>query len=335
MSAVAAALSAALLMLRLHVLTAAGAADGGGGGGGLPTTTTPMQQLQKKFLAFEDFSQRWLAGDDPPAVRKAHLQRAFREVEPVLTLLAAAPNLPPGLDPAGLAARIIFLRQTPRHGAMAIPLLEAGLERYYLDGAPLREHCSTDRASTRRGCQDLYSLRCFALEVLGGRSGDADACVQEYNDPRPKDRQFFSPTATHRQLPGLRANPWWELADVPFGSIKRIASHGAVIADEILAATSADGFDGWDHMAIDPMLAVNEQWDPRASWDAIPLYVHGDWNATNCKHFPWTCALLQEEAGELERLFDRARFDDLVAPALRDEQEYDEVPTLGVKLCTY
>lgn len=294
----------------------------------------PMKQLQQRFLAFENLSNTWvMATDEAPLVRKRHLEQAFREIDPVLDSLARATEFPHGVDPAGLAARVIFLRQTAKHGEMAIPLLQNSLDRYYVDGAPLREHCSVDRPGMRRGCQDLYSLLCFALQVLAGRSTEADKCLEEYNHRRPMSRQFLVPTATHRQLPGLRAQPWWEQAEVPFASIKRIASHGDEIAEEISRVAGTEGFDRWNQRAVDPTLALNANWDPYTSWDAIPLFFDGNWDDLNCAMFPLTCAVLREEGEELQQLFDRTRFDDLVPLELRDEQEYDEVPTLGVKIC--
>lgn len=294
----------------------------------------PMKQLQQKFLAFENLSNRWMMNvDEAPSVRRRHLEQAFREIETVLDNLATATEFPQGLDPAGLAARVIFLRQTAQHGEMAIPLLQNSLDRYYVDGAPLGEHCSADRPGMRRGCQDLYSLLCFALQVLAGHPAEADTCLEEYNHRRPTSRQFLVPIATHRQLPGLRAQPWWEQAEVPFASIKRIASHGNRIAEEISRVTGTEGFDRWDQMAVDPTLALNAKWDPYTSWDAIPLFFDGDWDYPNCALFPLTCAVLHEEEEELQQLFNRTRFNDLVPLELRDEQEYDEVPTLGVKIC--
>lgn len=60
---------------------------------------------------------------------------------------------------------------------MALPLLEATLDRFYLvDGEPLRARCARDDESERRNCQDVYALRCEVLRAvaLGSSPNDAD-----------------------------------------------------------------------------------------------------------------------------------------------------------------
>jgi hypothetical protein len=330
-----------------------------------PAASSPlsMRQLKRGFDAFEEHSSRWFLPGEPAPARKRHLQAAFREIAPVLRGLSQAPSFPPGLDPASLAARVISLRQDDvDHVEMALPLLSAALDRYLVGGRPLREHCGADAASMRRGCQDIYSLRCHAL-MLAGRGVAAAACVAEYNAPRPVERQFASAGLAHRQLPGLRAQPWWAAEEVPYPGLRLIRAHAATIVREVLAVTSAPSFGAaWDPLANDPTLTISADWNPRESWDSIPLYFDGRWNDTNCALFPQTSALLRGAAADLEPLFvsqnngrptpnwqkrpttqltgpprnramqDARRFEELVPERLRGEQEYDEVPTLGIKI---
>ena len=100
-------------------------------------------------------------------------------------------------------------------------------------------------------CQDAYSLLCNALLMLNGNSAEAAAsleaqqqqkelhdCIAEYNTPRnssphsntsrggddgvddrhsarfARSRAFAGPQHAHRQVPGLRAAPWWSAADL-------------------------------------------------------------------------------------------------------------------------
>jgi len=203
-------------------------------------------------------------------------------------------------------------------------------------GKPLRSHCAADSPPYHRSCQDAYSLMCHTLTLLPDRGVavgfDADACITEYNAPRPHDRHFRSPESVHRQLPGLRAKGWWAGEDVPYISLKHMFAHAAEIQEEIMHVVGAAGFLGWDPLKNDPTLTVNAQWDPQSSWDAIPLFFDGRWIEDNCALFPRTCALMHKESAEFEILFDPKQYSRLVPHQIRERLDYDEVPTLGIKL---
>ena len=110
--------------------------------------------------------------------------------------------------------------------------------------------------------------------------------------------------------------------EVPYPILEHVRSSIELIQEEVLRVTGAAEFADWDPLKNDPTLTTNTDWDPRASWDAIPLFFQNKWTDA-CVSFPLTCSVLQQ-GGELEMLCDTRRYADLVPPAIL-EQDYDEV----------
>lgn len=302
------------------------------------TATDESQDMGQKFQAFQELTQKWFLPDEPPKARKKHLAAAFKVAKPLLKWMSTLDTFPPGLDPLTFAAKVISLRQKWQHAKMAVPLIINALGKMKnTQNISLREECRADVAKRRRSCQDAFAILCHTLhsnEVDGGESGkfvglSAEQCVEEYNQQRPAERHFATPDQCNRQLPSLTAKGWWSSEEVPYPILEHVRSSIELIQEEVLRVTGAAEFADWDPLKNDPTLTTNTDWDPRASWDAIPLFFQNKWTDA-CVSFPLTCSVLQQ-GGELEMLCDTRRYADLVPPAIL-EQDYDEVPTLGVKL---
>jgi len=108
------------------------------------------------------------------------------------------------------------------------------------------------------------------------------------------ERQFTKPWLCHRQLPHLRAKGWWSKDEVSFTSVKNIHAKVDVIQEEVLRVSAAADFEGWDPLSNDPSLTSNDNWDPRSSWDAVPLFFNNSFVEKGCKLFPKTCELLHK-----------------------------------------
>jgi hypothetical protein len=158
--------------------------------------------------------------------------------------------------------------------------------------------------------------------------------LQAYNRPRPQGRRFLDTSHTHRQLPHLRAQSWWEESNVELKFLSHIQSNYLLIKEEVLALSSSpssSSASAWGPY-LDIRLSTNSNWDPFTSWDSIPLYGDGQWNPNHCPHLlPITCSLLQQHQEEFSVLFNRSGYQDLLNASLL-EQDYTEIPTLGIKL---
>jgi len=215
----------------------------------------------------------------------------------------------------------------------------SALKKFVVQGRPLRAQCEADGLTFRRSCQDLFALLCNALYMLEEQGHaetvpgfSAQQCVEEYNAPRPVALHFETPALIHRQIPGVTAKAWWPDEAIPYGAVERIKLQIPTIQEEVLRVASESGFQGWDPLSNDPSLTTNANWDPRASWDAIPLFFQNTWVEKGCGLFPITCGVLKKERDELEGLCNTSRYAELVPESVRVKQDYDEVPTLGVKL---
>jgi hypothetical protein len=239
-----------------------------------------------------------------------------------------------------LADSILAIQQDPSHLQLIIPLLELSLKSF-VPVSPdsdmnqdqgeeqqmeqLQTLCSKDISHYRRTCQDLYAL----LIWLSEESKDPHLSLKylkEYNQPRPSARQFLDPSHPHRQLPGVRAQAWWEESELHLDFLTPLRSHYLLIKEEVLASLRSSLWGPY----LDIRLSTNNNWDPHTSWDSIPLYGNGQWDQNHCNYFPVTCSLLKEHERELRPLFDRSNYHRLVGQA-RLEQDYSEIPTLGIK----
>jgi hypothetical protein len=216
-----------------------------------------------------------------------------------------------------------------------IPLLELSLHSSVPNPAPsstsaevpLKSLCAEDNSSYRRICQDLYAMLIWLTHEIHNEELSLKY-LQEYNSPRPLDRQFLDTSHTHRQLPHLRAQSWWEESEVQLQFLSHIQSNYLLIKEEVMSLSASSAWGPY----LDIRLSTNSNWDPFTSWDSIPLYGDDQWNPNHCPHLlPVTCSLLQQHHQEFSSIFNRSGYQELLGPSLLD-QDYTEIPTLGIKL---
>ena len=199
-------------------------------------------QMFKHFQDYQQLTEKWFQSGS-----KEDLTQAFSGAEKFVPFLvqqaSAGAGFPPGLDPLELANNILTFHQTAQHIKLVVPLLEAALDHHVVDGRKLREWCDEDSPSLRSTCQDLYQLLCWSLLATGG-AADADRCVAQYNAPRPTARHFASPQLVHRQLPAIRAEPWWDRGRASNAVLDRLEKHIPAFTKEVLAVVQARGNSG-------------------------------------------------------------------------------------------
>lgn len=214
----------------------------------------------------------------------------------------------------------------------------------------LENACQTGFPPISRTCQDLYVLL-IAHHFHSDRNSEAATYLSDFNrikmshrkldadevcnneDCTPSVVQFTSPALVHRQLPGLRAAPWWNTDShtaVPYDFIKDITDRYANIRDEVLAVSADSSVSSWG-MNQDLRLSTNPSWDPLTSWEAVALHANGKWIDTSCEIFPITCDILKSHDEEFRKLFDRDSYLQRIGEDLVD-RDYTEIPTLGIKL---
>jgi hypothetical protein len=295
------------------------------------------QSMAMEFGRFQELTEKWFLEG-----KKQHLKQAYKSARTMVPYLAGLPAFPEGLDALQLADRIISLAQKPKHIKIGIPLVFAVLDKHLIDGEPVVKKCGKDEIYMRRTCQDVYALLIRALWHTN-QTVAAQKWTETYNAPRPLWRQFSRIEHVHRQLPGIDARPWLNAEELPpvYDVLQSIKAGFSLIKQEVLGR--ADSLP-WNPLANDPTLTVNTKWDPRSSWDSINLYWKGSWVDEHCSLLPETCKLLKQHAAQLEPLFDRDAFSQLserftkhqawrepIPPSLQ-LQDYDEVPTLGIKI---
>lgn len=295
-------------------------------------------RMKQEFKRFAQLTEKWFTEG-----KKLHLKKAYKAAKVLVPYLVRLPAFPEGLDPLDVAQQIIGVAQKPAHLRIGIPLITAALEKYMVGGQPFAKRCDDDDFRLRRSCQDAHVLLCSALAQTD-QAEKAEEWVAAYNRPRPNERQFNGAAKVHRQLPGINARPWLSAVELPpaYAVLQEIKSHFSTFKAEVLGKASSLP---WDPLKNDPRLTVNDRWDPRSSWDAIPLFWDGAWVKANCKLLPETCAVLKRHSRQLQPLFDKQAFARLTerlqaqgsglgsarVPPL-SVQGYDEVPTLGIKL---
>jgi hypothetical protein len=269
------------------------------------------------FEEYNDQTSEYMKGGPNS---KSHLAAAMAAFDQLVPWLVSQEKAPPGLDPLDFASNVLAFHQTEEHVRAVLPLV-----RYALKG--VADKCAADAAAYMQICQDAYGVLCGSLQQVG-ETVEAAACVAEYNAPRPKVRHFLNAAHTHRQLPRLRAQPWWEEADVPFPFLGVVRDNFEAIRAEVMSVT-APPFSGWG-LLLDLRLGTNADWDPRTAWESVILNAQGKWDDKGCELLPVTCAVLRSDA-QLAVLFPSPpHFKQLLTEQERDA--HTEVPTLGVKL---
>ena len=148
--------------------------------------------IRENFDAWQTLTEKWFLPGESSKVRKGYLKQAFKKIKPVVRFFTKQETFPPGLDPLQLAQQIIGLRQKQKHIKIALPLINAALDKYKIEGEAVRARCHRDSYEDRRTCQDAYGLLCNAYLMLNASHTEIDApgnaqmlgCVKEYNKPR-------------------------------------------------------------------------------------------------------------------------------------------------------
>ena len=210
-----------------------------------------------------------------------------------------------------------------------IPILNGSRESGYMT---IYDACAADELTSRRLCQDIYALL-IDLNHRVGNLAKAQEYFEAYNKARLPERCFSSIEMVHRQLPIVSAKPLWtnDLRDIhQFKFIEEIQQRYNEIKEEVTSAISDPNFIGWG-ANLDPRLSTNPSWNPKTSWEAIPLYSDMKWEESACEMFPQTCTILKSFDDDLKILFNRESYLKLVGKD-RLKEGYSEVPTLGIKL---
>ena len=278
------------------------------------------------------------------------------------------------------AANILAFYQTTDHVGIALPLLESALQLHIPvnnEDTTLENACRSNFLPVRRTCQDLYVLL-VAHHYHVGRHDKSRQYLEDYNrmvdslarkdslpahsdnrvvedmsvdkrtcSPSHFPYRFDSPERVHRQLPGLRAEPWWDedgrelgytflqavqsrFADIRREVLLTLPKHSYESSADLSPADSAELTSVWG-LNQDLRLSTNEAWDPLSAWEAVPLHANGQWINDSCAIFPVTCGILKAQEHELLPLLDRHKYMSLLGSE-REQQDYTEVPTLGIKL---
>ncbi len=239
------------------------------------------------------------------------------------------------------ADNIIAFHQSNEHIETALPLLDLALRKAKIPipngnresgDLIIRSACAVNELTSRRLCQDIYALL-IDLNYRIGNSSRAKEYFEEFNNARPPDRRFEYVELVHRQLPYIAAKPLWidELHEIQlFKFINHIQGQYKDIKEEVLTVTSKPNFTGWG-ANLDPRLSTNPSWNPKTSWEAIPLYSDMKWEESECMMFPRTCNILKGFDDDFKILFNRKSYLKMVGKD-RMMEGYSEVPTLGIKL---
>jgi hypothetical protein len=235
----------------------------------------------------------------------------------------------------------------------------------------LEAACKAGFVPVMRTCQDLYGLL-IAHHYHLGKYGQSRAYLNDYNRMSylgrgvvpvlsadndvtcPDDMLsshsidndgsavvvslpcFTDPSLIHRQLPGVRAHPWWNTSTettLPaiYSFLSDIQSQYQAIRDEVNAVTANAHLKLWG-MNQDLRLSTNAEWDPLTAWEAIALHAKGKWIEDSCTHLPVTCGVLKAHDQALNVVFDTDnKYNELVGKP-RIDRDYVEKPTLGIKL---
>jgi hypothetical protein len=143
----------------------------------------------------------------------------------------------------------LSLQQTHEHIKIALPLLERALQTPISLGPSnthsLEEFCTTDDSEFRRTCQDLFAMLIhnhYHVEQFP----QARYYLNKYDHPRSTTRKFMKPELVHRQIQGLRAQPWWDPSELAslMPVLLNIQTQYVTIRDEVLMTTSLNSMWG-------------------------------------------------------------------------------------------
>jgi hypothetical protein len=267
---------------------------------------TPFELFEKYNILTSD----WIEGTGD----KRSLEDAMSAISKLIPWLESQVELPPGLDPLEFADNILSFHQNNDHISYALRMFEIALKSktQYNKLITYKKSCELDNIYTRRICQDIYSNLILFYDYINNTI-KSNKYLLSYNKLLPQNRQFISTKHGHRQLPIVRALPWWDLEENSsqlrtyqnFQFLNDIEKNYHIIQNELINISSNLILNHNWGMNLDLRLSTNDKWDPRTSWEAITLYSNGNWDDENCIMLHHTCNILKQYNNQFEILFNR------------------------------